>query len=399
MKSDKLQDAVGLVRDDFIEDAEYTAERQAKIYPWVKWVAVAACLAVAALVAVYAIMNSKAEAENTPEPPTVNEYEGTAGGGFHEFQSYDTVEEFSTNINDAVFEAFAESDVAKRHTITYGISSWDDEQSGKKMVQITMDFNDVYESSPFAALSVMCYNYEPALVSYFKDAELKGVRTDYTVDGVEVLKFSERDLLDGPGTVGYEGDGRKFRERVHINDLWYYVVGTDEAEVDAVATEFAHIAAKLGLADGTKDVPEYSDDFAAMTDDALFAAFAASKEAKQYKVVFGSAPFEVNMSLYDPTTQMEVVSVALYSDALRINGDFAAAGQFGLLSTRTVNGCEIQKYDRLEMMRAAGEKMEGGNPWYCERVSVGDAWYHVEGGNEAEVDAVADALARVAATL
>lgn len=50
-------------------------------------------------------------------------------------------------------------------------------------------------------------------------------------------------------------------------------------------------------------------------------------------------------------------------------------------------------------MRAAGEKMEGGNPWYCERVSVGDAWYHVEGDNEAKVDAIADAIARCASQL
>ena len=51
MKSDKLQDAVGLVRDDFVKDAEYAAERQAKVYPWVEWVAVAACLAIAVLIA------------------------------------------------------------------------------------------------------------------------------------------------------------------------------------------------------------------------------------------------------------------------------------------------------------------------------------------------------------
>ena len=63
MKAEKFIDPIGEIGDEFLEESEVTVP--AKVYPWVKWAAVAACLALAALIAIPAIMNSRASAENT----------------------------------------------------------------------------------------------------------------------------------------------------------------------------------------------------------------------------------------------------------------------------------------------------------------------------------------------
>ena len=65
MKADMLLDPLGEIDDEFLNDDEVTVP--AKRFGWVKWAAVAACLAVAALIAIPAIMNSQAQAENAPD--------------------------------------------------------------------------------------------------------------------------------------------------------------------------------------------------------------------------------------------------------------------------------------------------------------------------------------------
>lgn len=52
MRSDKLQDAIGEVRDDFIQDADLVPAK--KIKPWQKWGAMAACICLIAAAAVSA---------------------------------------------------------------------------------------------------------------------------------------------------------------------------------------------------------------------------------------------------------------------------------------------------------------------------------------------------------
>ena len=65
MKAEKFLDPIGGISDAYLEESEIAAP--AKHYGWVKWVAVAACLALAALIAVPAILNSKAQAESIPD--------------------------------------------------------------------------------------------------------------------------------------------------------------------------------------------------------------------------------------------------------------------------------------------------------------------------------------------
>ena len=65
MKAEKFIDPIGEIGDEFLEESETTAP--AKVHSWVKWVAVAACLAIAALIAVPAFMSLRAEAEDVPD--------------------------------------------------------------------------------------------------------------------------------------------------------------------------------------------------------------------------------------------------------------------------------------------------------------------------------------------
>ena len=65
MKAEKFIDPIGDIGDEYLEESEVRAT--AKVYPWVKWVAAAACVLVAVLISVPAILSSKAGAENTPD--------------------------------------------------------------------------------------------------------------------------------------------------------------------------------------------------------------------------------------------------------------------------------------------------------------------------------------------
>ena len=68
MKSKMLLTSLSEVRDEFVEDSEVeVAAASVKRFGWVKWAAVAACLVLAALIAIPAIMNSQAQAEDIPD--------------------------------------------------------------------------------------------------------------------------------------------------------------------------------------------------------------------------------------------------------------------------------------------------------------------------------------------
>ena len=291
MKSDKLQDAVGLVRDDFIEDAEYTAERKAKVYPWVKWVAAAACVLIAVLIAVPAIEGSSPDvvsksSEPTPvEGPTgdpVNEPDTepgvepddepttsytaqpswAAGGIWIETRDYASYEEFAADVYDPVFEAFAESDEGKKHGYTYQVNSTPNTSVGedgelhedRTLIRISCSWSNSAEvvlANDVESATVYSYNYEPILAQSFAVADEEGTSKNYQVEGIEVQKIggddTQRITMDGVWRF-FEGGGdfsSQTIERVNINGLWYYVEGTNEAEVDAIAEALAHIAATL----------------------------------------------------------------------------------------------------------------------------------------------------------
>ena len=464
MKSDKLQDAVGLVRDDFVNDAEFTAEKKVTFHPWVKWVAVAACLAVAALIAVPALNGKAPEVEAEPtdvtelapieapgsEPiyistglPLPERAEGTGMAGGFAYMNIRTVfasyDELATYVQDPLFAAFAASDDAQQYSTVYEMDeasittgpaeadyriqgivlSIDGSREPAPRAYVGMDADPEDEEVNYAEVSVArtLFGYSD---QGFVQADQYGVRTDYLVDGVAVQKYDPIELylviFEQVGdTRMLENTQRQANEvhlhwsRINAGGAWYEIVGCDEDKVDAIAAYLAHFAHELYPDFKPEDIPEstapdetstWAEETAApsqstvlqsQTDDPVFAAFAESSFAKDRFISFGSAPFEVSMDVSG-------VTVTRHYDALGINGNFPAAEQFGVLSKRSVDGCEIQKFDLKELFAATGEPVDG-DPWYCERVSVGDAWYHVTGDNEAEVDAVADAIAHVAATL
>lgn len=67
MKSDRLQDAIGGAQPEFIEDAELLATK--KSFALKKWLAAAACLLIATVIAMSFVFNSKAEADKSPTAP------------------------------------------------------------------------------------------------------------------------------------------------------------------------------------------------------------------------------------------------------------------------------------------------------------------------------------------
>ena len=284
MKSDKLQDAVGLVRDDFVKDAEYAVERQAKVYPWLKWAAVAACLGVAVLIAVPALSGKAPEVDpkqNEPvatQPVTATERineqtaeaivteaqkPGWAGDGiWNETREYASYEEFAADIYDPVFEAFAATEESQTHGWSYQVNSTSSTSVGKDgetyedgtLTQISCSWSNSAEAvlaSDAESISIYSYSNDPLLAQTFGVADKEGTSKNYQVDGVEIQKVggedTQRTTINGVWHFSEGGGDFSSRtiERVSINGLWYYVDGTDEAEVDAIATTLAHIGATL----------------------------------------------------------------------------------------------------------------------------------------------------------
>ena len=73
MKTDRLQDAIGKAQAEYIEDAEFVATRQP--LGWVKWVAAAACLLVAVVIAISMQTPKADEADDSivAQEPSVDE--------------------------------------------------------------------------------------------------------------------------------------------------------------------------------------------------------------------------------------------------------------------------------------------------------------------------------------
>lgn len=69
----KMQSNIPDTATDYPQNSEATPK--AKAFGWVKWVVLAACLAIAALIAIPSVMNPKTQAEDKPEPTSEAEPE------------------------------------------------------------------------------------------------------------------------------------------------------------------------------------------------------------------------------------------------------------------------------------------------------------------------------------
>lgn len=298
MKSDKLQDAVGLVRDDFVKDAEYRVERQAKVYPWVKWVAAAACLAVAALIAVPALSGKAPEVEPEPTEPTpieepavesadepvtmpeieirqahirvateaqfdesvnIRQSSGAAAGVAGEVYTYeDYLRDYEAVTQNPVFAALFASQTTQQYDVIE-VSAFDNVQAAVLAVD---GFSKVLVNSAVQVYHNGVY-YETDWEG-FAGADNLGVLITLEVDGIEIQKYCERDVLDAKGYdtpdepmpnpdndpdiawINFTERSEYTRwERLQIDGEWYLVYGTNEAEVDEFAAALAHIAATL----------------------------------------------------------------------------------------------------------------------------------------------------------
>lgn len=273
MKSELFVEAVGDIDDAFVQRA---SQSQAKVvkFEWVKWVAVAACLGVAVLIAVPALKGQTPEVEPEPVEPTpieapVVEPEAepveepadeptpsddqmagwAAGSGFWKDQTdYTSLEEFLADIDDPVFEAFVDTEEAQQHSFTYHVLTTPNAYVGDdgkvhedgQLVQVLLychDYDTPIITGDQDYLQVTSYNYERTRPNFddpiFGDTESYfGTQTTYEVDGVTVEKTSG-------------GISRTISERIYINGLWYYVEGTVEDDVETLAAALARIANEI----------------------------------------------------------------------------------------------------------------------------------------------------------
>ena len=94
MKTDKLANAIGDVPDELIQEAEFKATRQPR--SWVKWVAAAACLVVAVVIAMSGVLNPKSAEVDIPvdtqtgEPVNTLPFETVAGADIAGFDPVET---------------------------------------------------------------------------------------------------------------------------------------------------------------------------------------------------------------------------------------------------------------------------------------------------------------------
>ena len=257
MTAERLLGVVGDIRDEYVQEADKVpspVKTGGKKRGWVKWVAVAACLVVVALIAVPALQN-------------------VLGGGNarmpHERDYvYNSYEELSVNFADTVFEALASSSIAQQHKMTFGLVcsakpindtdvwdeiEWGDEYLVEARVAIDAPGSKLYgEDVPAGIVRCVDNETDSSQREYeFGDAERLGARADYMVDGIEVQKYEWYHYMDVlyAGTVAElppaEYQHTSYQERVNINGVWYYVYSADEDLADAVASELARIAASL----------------------------------------------------------------------------------------------------------------------------------------------------------
>lgn len=158
--------------------------------------------------------------------------------------------------SNPVFAALFASEEARQFDIVE-VSAWDNTQYAHLAV------NGLSDNWVDSSVTVSHDGDHPNDTdSMFSDQY--GVQTNYMVDGIEVQKYYERDVLDAMGYdtpdepmpnpdhdqeiawINFtERRAYTYWERVNVTGDWYLVYGENEAEVDTIATALAHIAAQM----------------------------------------------------------------------------------------------------------------------------------------------------------
>ena len=274
MTATRLLGVVGDIEDEYVREAD---ARPAKVkkFAWVKWVAVAACVVAAVLIAVPLLWNPGPKGDENPDGPSGKLISsGSLLGGanarmpYERDYLYNSYEELAVDYADPVFAAFENSDVAQQHKVTFGLVCsakpqnntnvwdeivWGDEYLVEARVAIDAPSQDFYgEDVPAGIVRHVNNETDSSQREYeFGDAERLGTRTDYIVDGIEVQKYEWFHYMDvlteeiTGKTFPAENPQTSYQERVNIDGEWYYVYSKDEATADALATALARIAASL----------------------------------------------------------------------------------------------------------------------------------------------------------
>lgn len=258
MNADDLLDVIGETSGAYLQDADIVI--QTKRPAWIAWLAAAACLVVAVLLAV-SLLNDKTEGMEDPENTVQAETPVQGAAAAINRQNFDTYDQFSAVVTDTVFEAFAVSEEAQEYDITYSVSAWVGSEGSDELISYAMTLSN--NGSDVCVLHANDQLMIDSHDSIYAEASDYGIRRDYFVDSVEIQKYSERDMniamskeqLDRePGDPQRIADLERsytdesfeqFEERININGDWYYVYGKDESATDAVATTLAHIAAQM----------------------------------------------------------------------------------------------------------------------------------------------------------
>ena len=206
------------------------------------------------------------------------------GGLVFTYRAFGTYEELATDYADPVFEAFANSDEAERHSVEYATlrirGDWTKDVIARVFVVLDslekidreytaeeLSYDPIGSAIGMAPTTIYFHSLDDAFSEsdnqWFSNADDMGVRSDYDVDGITVQKFLEKDfyVLELEQEIArhdeYEqayredldnvktSDAFDWWERVSIDGMWYYVRSDDEATADAVATALAHIAAGM----------------------------------------------------------------------------------------------------------------------------------------------------------
>ena len=273
MTAEGLLKVIGDIRDEYVWEAEVTVK--VKKIAWVKWVAVAACLVVAACIAVPWLWGGMSQGENNVNGPSgklISSNSSLFGGAnarmpYERDYLYYSYEELSQDYADPVFAALESSAIAREHKITFGLvytanpqnatNEWDKIEWGNEYLieaRVAIDApGQAFYGEDVPAGMVHCINNDDdeAMWDYdFMEAESYGTRTDYLVDGVEVQKYdshttflAELENLGGNPLPSSNSSRNIYHERISINGEWYYVYSENEDLADALATDIARIAA------------------------------------------------------------------------------------------------------------------------------------------------------------
>lgn len=281
MTAERLLGAVGDIRDEYVKEADVSTN--VKVFKWIKWAAIAACVVVALIgarqlfVLIFGDLGGFARFISACTGISINvESSGGAGGGasgtypYGRDSVYGSYEELTTDFIDPVFEAFAKSEEAQKHDVSFGCTwtrellgdrgnatEWGDEYLAEAYIVLDRPGLMIFDASSliYRFVGEDLYGMAEMRDGEFSFADDTGTRTDYTIDGIEVQKFEEYTTYKTsfeaetgdayPQGPYFTDESYTYVERVGINGEWYYVCSHDEAAADALATALAHIAAGM----------------------------------------------------------------------------------------------------------------------------------------------------------